>query len=96
MNTTDGPWELVNTWEEYRDYEISLPDNAQGMGGTMRITLVDEPGEEPWAYGTILWNSEECCELGEPSEFEISRELAEKIIGITSKTHQEAKAEGNG
>lgn len=81
--TTKTPWALTNVYEEYRDFEQWLPDNESGVGGLIRITLVDSPDEAPHAYGTILWNTESGVEIGQ-SEFEINRAQAELILGDVS------------
>lgn len=83
MMKTGKPWVLSNTFEVYRDFEQWLTDNESGIGGILRITLVDEPGKVPSAYGSIFWNGEDGVEF-EPSEFEITRAQAELILGDVS------------
>jgi len=78
--TTPGPWTLARTYDEYRDFEHWLPDNESGIGGVMRITLVDGPDRKPSAYGDIFWRSEDGEEIG-ISEFQVERAQAEKILG---------------
>lgn len=82
MSKQDGknPWTLTNTHEEYRDFCLAIPDNENGVGGEIRITLVDEPDEEPYAYGSICIDTEDGEEIAAGIEFEITREQAELLL----------------
>ena len=90
-----NPWTLVQTCDEYRDFEQWLADNESGIGGVMRITLVDARDSEPSAYGSILWNSEDGEEIG-VSDFQVTRAQAELILGDAVLSRQALIATAKG
>ena len=71
-------WTLVNEHDGYRDFEAEIPNNANGVGGTIRITLDGE--NERVCYGTILWNTADGDEVAH-CNFNLKPEEAYQIIG---------------
>jgi hypothetical protein len=75
-------FELVHEFEGYKDYELALPDNEQGIGGRIQITLNDNTEDNdgvPSAYGVIRFDNVQGEELLH-RDFPITRELAEQLV----------------
>lgn len=66
---------------EYADYVHHFGLDEDGLGGFIRVTLNDEPGETPSATLDICINNESGDELIEQS-FEIDRNLARKMLAV--------------
>lgn len=66
---------------EYADYVYHFAVDKDGLGGFVRVTLNNEPGETPSAQLDICINNEDGDELIEHS-FEIDRKLAQKFLAV--------------
>lgn len=79
-------FELRHAYEGYRDYEYTLEDNPEGIGGYIQITLVDGLGlqgdEKPYAYGVIRFDTQEGSEVAH-ADFAITRAQAERVLGAS-------------
>lgn len=80
-------FKLYNKYGAYRDYEAAIRD-VGGIGGVITITLVDENGEKPRAYGNLVIDTEDGESLVEV-DFEISRQKAELLCLEKSKAKGE-------
>lgn len=86
--STVSIWECAEQGDEYRDFECSIPDTAYGVGGFIRITLVDEQGKPPSAYGTIQFDTQDWEIIAEGIEFNIDRDAAERTVGLNLNTQE--------
>jgi hypothetical protein len=66
---------------EYADYVYHFANDRDGLGGFLRVTLNDEPGETPSATIDICINNESGDELIEQS-FEIERDVARRMLAV--------------
>ena len=66
---------------DYADYVYHFAIDEDGLGGLLRVTLNNEPGQKPSATLDICINNEGGDELIEQS-FKISRKLAQKFLAV--------------
>jgi hypothetical protein len=66
---------------EYADYIYHFAICEDGLGGFLRVTLNNEPGQKPSASLDICINNESGDELIEES-FEIERDKAAALINV--------------
>lgn len=66
---------------EYADYIYHFGLDEDGLGGFIRVTLNNEPGEKPSATLDICINNESGDELIEQS-FQIGRKVAQKMLAV--------------
>jgi hypothetical protein len=66
---------------DYADYVYHFAIDEDGLGGFLRVTLNDEPGQKPSATLDICINNESGDELIEQS-FEISQKIAREMLKV--------------
>lgn len=66
---------------DYADYIYHFAIDEDGLGGFLRVTLNNEPGEKPSATLDICINNESGDELIEQS-FEISQKIAREMLKV--------------
>ena len=76
---------------EYADYVYHFAIDEDSLGGFLRVTLNDEPGQTPSASLDICINNESGDELIEQS-FEIDRKVAREMLSIHHKNGEFSRA----
>jgi hypothetical protein len=66
---------------DYADYIYHFAIDEDGLGGFLRVTLNNEPGEKPSATLDICINNESGDELIEQS-FKISQKIAREMLKV--------------